>query len=111
MTPRPAPWQVWWCEFDPQVGREQAGLRPAIIISTALGCQVPNGLIMVVPCTTRNRGLGWQPGVSINSRASWAMTDQMKSVSLERLRSRAAAAITAAEASAIRDAIRMLVDV
>lgn len=29
-----APWQVWWVDFDPQLGREQAGLRPAIVVST-----------------------------------------------------------------------------
>jgi mRNA-degrading endonuclease toxin of MazEF toxin-antitoxin module len=29
MSPQIAPWQLWWANFDPKVGREQAGLRPA----------------------------------------------------------------------------------
>ncbi|WP_114452335.1 type II toxin-antitoxin system PemK/MazF family toxin [Halopolyspora algeriensis] len=28
-------WQVWWVDFNPQVGHEQAVLRPAVVLSTA----------------------------------------------------------------------------
>ncbi|MHB1527725.1 MAG: type II toxin-antitoxin system PemK/MazF family toxin, partial [Candidatus Dormibacteria bacterium] len=48
---------MWWTNFDPQVGREQAGLRPAIVVGTAFACQVPNQLAFVVPCTTTDRKL------------------------------------------------------
>src|SRR5690606_8766262 len=46
-TPRLAPWQVWWVDFDPQVGREQAGRRPAIVVGSTLACSLPNRLAIV----------------------------------------------------------------
>lgn len=43
MTPgQLRPWQVWWANFDPQVGHEQAGHRPAVVISTAFECALRN---------------------------------------------------------------------
>ena len=61
MTRDIAPWEVWWADFDPQIGREQAGLRPAIVVGTAFACQLPNHLAFVVPCTTTDRELPFIP--------------------------------------------------
>ncbi len=114
MTPRPAlaPWQVWWCEFDPQVGTEQAGRRPAIVVGTLLACSLPNQLAVVVPCTSTNRNAPWQPRVMLAGRAGYAMCDQIKAVSRGRLVSRHKAdAISQPEREAIRFALRQLVDI
>lgn len=80
-----APWQVWWVDFSPQVGREHAGLRPGIVVGTALACQLPNQLAFVVPCTTSDRKLPFHPAVTSLERPSFAMCDQLKSVSRRRL--------------------------
>jgi len=80
-----APWQVWWIEFDPHVGPEQAGRRPAIIVGTPLACALPNRLAIVVPCTTTERSLPWHPPVTLAGRSGFAMCDQVKSVSIDRL--------------------------
>jgi mRNA interferase MazF len=48
VTPEISPWEVWWVDFDPQVGRERARLRPAIVVGTPFACQLPNQLAFVV---------------------------------------------------------------
>ncbi len=45
----------WWAEFNPQVGREQAGLLPAIVVGTRFACTFPDRLVVAVPGTTINR--------------------------------------------------------
>jgi mRNA interferase MazF len=104
------PWQVWWTDFDPQVGHEQAGLRPAIVVGTALACRLPNRLVIVVPCTTTNRGLPFHPGVSLG-RSSFAMCDQVKSISVDRLTKHHPARLSAEEIDAVKFALRQMIDV
>jgi mRNA interferase MazF len=65
-----APWAVWWADFDPQVGREQADLRPAIVVGT-FACQLPNQLAFVVPCTTTDRQLPNHPQVTFLERPTF----------------------------------------
>jgi mRNA interferase MazF len=107
---RVVPWQVWWTDFDPQVGHEQAGLRPAIIVGTALACRLPNRLVIVVPCTTTNRGLPFHPGVSLG-RPSFAMCDQVKSISVARLTKPHPARLSAEEIDTVKFALRQMIDV
>lgn len=82
---RIGPWQVWLTDFSPQLGSEQAGVRPAIIVGSSLMCDVTAPrLALVVPCTTRDRSLPWQPALTLD-RISYAMCEQVKSISRERL--------------------------
>lgn len=107
-----APWQVWWVQFDPQVGHEQAGHRPAIVVGTALACSLPNGLVLVVPCTTTDRGLPIQPPVNLAGRRGFAMCDQIKSLPVDRLdRPHPAEVAPTAERPAIAQALRALISV
>lgn len=105
-----APWQVWWMDFDPQVGRERAGLRPAVIVGTQLACALPNGLAVVAPCTTRDRGLPFHPELSCFDRPTFVLCDQVKSISVQRLMRPHPASINAAEIDAIRFVLRQLID-
>ena len=43
-----------WTDFDPTVGREQAGRRPALVISAAL-FNANTGMAVVCPITSRVR--------------------------------------------------------
>ena len=43
-----------WTDFDPVRGREQAGRRPALVVSPA-AFTVNSGLVIVCPITTRVR--------------------------------------------------------
>lgn len=111
MNHRIAPWQVWWVDFDPQVGREQAGRRPAIIVGTALACSLPNRLAIVVPMTSTDRGLPFHPPVALGNRTGYAMTDQIKSISIERLVGRHQAALRPEDVDAVRFALRQMISV
>ena len=98
-------------QFNPQVGKEQAGDRPAIVVGSALACRIPNDLVTVVPVTSRNRNLAWQPPVVIGDKPSYAMCDQIKTVSVSRLRRRQPdAQLTATEIDAIQHVLRMMID-
>ena len=46
-----------WTDFDPRVGREQGGRRPALVISPAEFCQATE-LAIVCPITSRIRPFG-----------------------------------------------------
>jgi mRNA interferase MazF len=105
-----APWQVWWVDFDPQVGREQSGNRPAIVVGSALACGLPNGLAIVVPMTSRNRGLPFQPAVKLGRKTGYAMTDQVKAISVDRLVSRHRATLDPEEVAAVKFALRRMLD-
>ncbi len=47
--------ELIWLNFDPQSGREQAGRRPAVVLSPA-SYNRPTGLAVVCPITGRAKG-------------------------------------------------------
>lgn len=110
MTRTVAPWQVWWVNFDPQRGREQAGLRPAVVVGSSFACELPNDLVMVIPCTTRNRELPFQPALAALGQPSFAMCDQLKSISRQRLVRQHPGRLDDAEIESIRFVLRRLID-
>ncbi|CAA9503685.1 MAG: Programmed cell death toxin MazF [uncultured Solirubrobacterales bacterium] len=46
---------VIWLELDPQAGREQAGRRPAVVLSPA-SYNAPTSRALCVPITTKAKG-------------------------------------------------------
>ncbi len=50
----PAAGDLIWTDFDPPVGREQGGRRPAVVISAA-ALSANTGLAVVCPITSRVR--------------------------------------------------------
>ncbi|MEU7999926.1 type II toxin-antitoxin system PemK/MazF family toxin [Catellatospora sp. NPDC049111] len=104
-----APWQVWWVQFNPQVGHEQAGERPAVVVGSTLACSLPNGLALMVPCTTTDRQLVWQPEINLAGRRGFAMCDQVKALSTDRLVRRHQATLTKPECEAIAFALAQLI--
>jgi mRNA interferase MazF len=117
VTPSPgrdariAPWQVWWVDFDPQVGREQKGVRPAIIVGTKLSCDLPNRLVSLVPCTTTDRNLPVHPVIDLGGRPGVAMCDQMRATGIDRLVRPHPAQPSPDEIDRIRFALRQLIDI
>lgn len=88
-----APGDVLWVNFDPLVGSEQAGRRPAVVVSSSdYNRSIPNMLI-VVPVTTRTRGLPHHvalegTGVGLTA-ASYAMTEQPRTIDRRRIQNAA----------------------
>lgn len=73
--------------FDPQVGREQSGNRPAVIVASRTHCDLRTPVTLVVPLTTSQLPLGYRVPVRVpgNRRQSYAITEQITTVSHERL--------------------------
>jgi mRNA interferase MazF len=101
---------MWWVDFDPQVGREQAGLRPAVVVGSALACGLPSGLAIVVPMTTRNRGLPFQPAVQLGAKTGYVMTDQIKAISTDRLQKPHRNVLSADDIATVKFALRRMID-
>lgn len=82
------PWQVWLVDFGQPLGHEQSGLRPAVVVGSLTYCQFPIGMALVVPLTTRDRGLDHHVRVDSAeaglNRPSWARTEEITAVSTQR---------------------------
>jgi mRNA interferase MazF len=55
----PAPGQIVWLDFSPTAGTEQAGRRPALVVSDA-GYNARSGRAVVAPITSRVRGWAFE---------------------------------------------------
>ncbi len=53
---------IVWVDLSPTRGLEQAGIRPAVVISSDGLANVPE-LVIIVPVTTTDRG--WPPHVHV----------------------------------------------
>ena len=90
---------ILFIDFNPVRGREQSGFRPAAILSSDEMNKSPLGLVMVVPGTTTARRnkfgvlvpnhLEVLPTTTngLNS-ATYFMCEQLRSVSLDRLKNK-----------------------
>lgn len=76
-----------------------------------MACELPNDLVFVVPCTTKDRGLPFQPRLNALGKPSFAMCDQLKSISHGRLVKRHSARLDKSEIEAVRFALRRLIEV
>ena len=79
-------------DFGEPMGREQAGVRPAVIVSANPLNASRAGVVVVVPCTTTRRGLPGHveldPDLSGLDSLSYAKAEDVKSVSDQRLMAR-----------------------
>jgi mRNA interferase MazF len=109
---RVAPWQVWIVDFDLQVGREQAGTRPAVVVASPTHCALQTPVTLVVPLTTRALPLGYRVPVRVpgSREDSYAITDQITTVSHERLGGRPVGRLDAETVAQLRDALREMID-
>ena len=71
---------IIWTDFDPRVGREQSGRRPALVISPADFCRVTEFAI-VCPITSRVRPFGTSvvlpPGLAVSGEI---LTSHVRSI-------------------------------
>jgi mRNA interferase MazF len=86
-----APGDVVWVQPEIAVGREQAGRRPALVVAGAGYLQTVDTLALVVPITSVDRG--WPNHIALSGtqleHRSWAMSEQIRTISRERVVGRA----------------------
>jgi mRNA interferase MazF len=108
------PWEVWWLDFDPTAGREQAGQRPALVVSSRFHLALTGGaLVSVLPLTTRERA-GWLHRVTIEipgRRTGWVLTEQVRTVSSTRLAGPGPFYhLSPEQVAEVRDVLRQMID-
>lgn len=68
-----------WLTFDPQAGREQAGRRPALVLTPAIYNE-RSGLAVVCPVTSRTKGYPFEVRLPAELEVSGAvLADHLKS--------------------------------
>lgn len=78
---------VVWLQFDPQAGHEQAGHRPALVISPAR-YNGKSGLMVCCPMTTRIKGNPFEVLSELNGATGAVLSDQVKSLDWQMRRAR-----------------------
>jgi mRNA interferase MazF len=108
----PAPGDVIWVAPDPTVGREQSGRRPALVVAGDDYLTTVGTLAIVVPITTVDRG--WPNHIRALgaelTEPSWAMSEQVRTISRERIvdqAGRAEASVLATVRGWIRDFLEL----
>ena len=77
---------VVWIDFDPQTGHEQAGRRPALVLSPRVYNR-PSGLALLCPITNQAKGYPYEIGVPTGLRVSGViLTDQLKNMAWKQRR-------------------------
>ena len=81
--------EVWLVDLDPTLGHEQAGRRPALVVSADAFNLGPAGLVVVVPMTTTDRRIPLHvridPPEGGLRQTSFAKCEDVRSLSVKRL--------------------------
>ncbi|MFW6156269.1 MAG: type II toxin-antitoxin system PemK/MazF family toxin [Armatimonadota bacterium] len=107
----PARGEVYYADLDPVRGHEQAGRRPVLVVSATLFNEGPANLVVVLPMTTRDRGIPLQVAIDPPeggvTKRSLIKCEDIRSIDSRRLDSRLGA-ISAATMDAVEERLRAL---
>jgi mRNA interferase MazF len=78
-TQAPAQGEIIWIDFDPQSGHEQAGRRPALVISKAAYNQ-RIGRAFVCPITSKVKGYPFEVPIQTTSVKGVVLSDHLKNL-------------------------------
>jgi len=85
----PSRGEIWLVDLNPVCGHEQAGGHPALVVSVDGFNHGPAGLVIVIPITTKDKGIPLHVGVfppegGLNEQ-SFIKCEDVRSVAKERL--------------------------
>jgi len=84
--------EVYWADLDPVRGREQAGLRPVLILSNDLFNR-RSGTVIAIAITSQPQVAGFPLTFPLPPdclrRTSWVKISQIRTISVERIGKRA----------------------
>ena len=98
---------IVWVSFNPQAGREQAGHRPAVVLSPA-AYNAKTSLMVCCPMTTQIKNYPFEVVISAENPSA-VLADQVKSLDWRKRRARRKGTISAAELAEVRAKIRALI--
>ena len=91
---------IVWLHFDPQTGHEQAGHRPAVVLSPA-SYNNKTSLMLCCPLTTQIKGYPFEVLIA-GSRPSAVLADQVKSLDWRSRKAQSKGKVTSTELAQIR---------
>jgi mRNA interferase MazF len=98
---------IVWIHFDPQAGHEQAGHRPAVVLSPA-AYNAKTSLMLCCPMTTQIKNYPFEVLLAGPARSA-VLADQIKSLDWRRRRAKRKGAVSPAELAEVRAKIRALI--
>jgi mRNA interferase MazF len=98
---------IVWVNFNPQTGREQAGHRPAVVLSPA-AYNAKTSLMLCCPMTTQIKNYPFEVVISAEN-PSVVLADQVKSLDWRKRRAKRRGTISTAELTEVRAKIRALI--
>jgi mRNA interferase MazF len=108
---QPSRGEVWFLDLNPTQGREQAGTRPALVVSVDRFNHGPAELAIVIPITSRDKGIPLHiplmPPEGGVKRECFIKCEDVRSVSTERF-SRRWGRVSPATMRAVEDHLRIL---
>jgi mRNA interferase MazF len=103
----PGTGDVVWLEFDPQAGHEQAGHRPALVMSPA-SYNGRVGLMVCCPVTPQIKGYPFEVPAEVDGVAAVVLADQVKSLDWKVRRARKKGTVPADVITHVRAKIKAL---
>ena len=98
---------VVWLEFDPQAGHEQAGHRPALVMSPSI-YNGKTGLMICCPLSTKIKGYPFEVLAEVGGQAGVVLSDQVKSLDWKIRRARKKGAVSESVMRDVRARIKAL---
>lgn len=98
---------IVWLNFTPQSGHEQAGRRPAVVLSPKTYNQ-RSGLLVCVPITNQIKGYPFEVVLSGNGATGAALADQVKNLDWKSRQAERKGSGTPAEIAEIKSKIKAL---
>ncbi len=98
---------IVWLHFDPQAGHEQAGHRPAMVLSPA-SYNSKTGLMLCCPMTTQIKGYPFEVLIAGN-RPSAVLSDQIKSLDWVARKASHKGKVSAAELAQVQKKASLLI--
>lgn len=103
----PEPGDIVWLEFSPQAGHEQAGRRPALVVSRQ-DYNRATGLFVCCPMTTKIKGYPFEVAIA-GTPANVALADQIRNLDWRARKATFKGTATPEELEAVRARARLLV--
>ncbi len=114
-------WEVWIADLNPVVGTEQAGTRPCLVVSSDGYNHSAAERVVVLPITDATskggkpkRRIAWHVGIPKGEagciKDSLILSDQPRTISTQRLRSRKGEVTAASIKSEVEQRLRLLLD-
>lgn len=103
----PASGDIVWLHFDPQAGHEQAGRRPALVLSPQRYNKA-RGVMICCPMTSRIKGYPFEVVVSAVPPSA-VLADQVKSLDWRARQAQFKDKVTAAVLAEVRAKLKVLI--